>query len=66
MADQEGAKGHTANTTEIRVLSVKKSLKIEPFKITKHPLEVGRHGENGLKTLITEIRDTRNQGTRAQ
>jgi len=30
---QEGAEGHAPNPTEIRVFSVGKSLKIEPFKI---------------------------------
>ncbi|KAK2552085.1 hypothetical protein P5673_026830 [Acropora cervicornis] len=30
MTDQEGAEGHAPNPTEIRVLSVGKSLKIEP------------------------------------
>ena len=39
---QEGAEGHALNPTEIRVLSVGKSLKIEPFKIPENPLEVGR------------------------
>ena len=39
---QEGAEGHALNPTEIRVLSVEKSLKIEPFKIPENPLEVGR------------------------
>ena len=42
MTDEEGAEGHTPNPTEIRVLRVGKSLKIEPFKIPEQPLEVGR------------------------
>ena len=34
--------GHAPNPTEIRVLSVGKSLKIEPFKIPEYPQEIGR------------------------
>ena len=62
---QEGAEGHALNPTEIRVLSVGKSLKIEPFKIPENSLEVGRAWREWIKDFedetsyfeITEIRD---------
>ena len=62
---QEGAEAHAPNPTEIRVLSIGKPLKIEPFKIPENPLEVGRAWREWIedfqdKTLyfeITEIRD---------
>ena len=62
---QEGAEGHALNLPEIRVLSVGKSLKIEPFKIAENPLEVGRAWIEWIEDLedetsyfeITEIRD---------
>ena len=62
---QEGAEGHALNPTEIRVLSVGKSLKIEPFKIPENPLEVGRAWREWIEDFedetsyfeITEIRD---------
>ena len=65
MTDQEGAEGHAPNPTEIRVLSVGKSLKIEPFKIPEQPLEVGRAWREWIEDFedeisyfeITEIRD---------
>ena len=65
MTDQEGAEGHVPNPTEIRVLSVGKSLKIEPFKIPEQPLEVGRAWREWIEDFedeisyfeITEIRD---------
>ena len=65
MTDQEGAEGHAPNPTEIRVLSVGKSLKIEPFKILEEPLEVGRAWREWIEDFedeisyfeITEIRD---------
>ena len=49
-----GAKGHAPNTSGIRVFSVGKSLKIEPFKIPENPLEIGRAGKNGSKILKTK------------
>ena len=62
---QEGAEGHALNPTEIRVLSVGKSLKIEPFKIPENPLEVGRAWREWIEDFedetsyfeITKIRD---------
>ena len=62
---QEGAEGHALNSTEIRVLSVGKSPKIEPFKIPENPLEVGRAWREWIEDFedetsyfeITEIRD---------
>ena len=65
MTDQEGAEGHAPNPTEIRVLSVGKSLKIEPFKIPEQPLQVGRAWREWIEDFedeisyfeITEIRD---------
>ena len=62
---QEGAEGHAPNPAEIRVLSVGKSLKIEPFKIPENPLEVGRAWREWIEDFedetsyfeITEIRD---------
>ena len=65
MTDQEGAEGHAPNLTEIRVLSVGKSLMIEPFKIPEQPLEVGRVWREWIEDFedkvsyfeITEIRD---------
>ena len=62
---QEGAEGHAPNPTEIRVLSVGKSLKIEPFKIPENPLEVGQVWKEWIEDFedetsyfeITEIRD---------
>ena len=62
---QEGAEGHAPNPTEIRVLSVGKSLKIEPFKIPENPLEVGRVWREWIEDFedetsyfeITEIGD---------
>ena len=62
---QEGAEGHALNPTEIRVLSVGKSLKIEPFKIPENPLKVGRAWREWIEDFedetsyfeITEIRD---------
>jgi len=62
---QEGAEGHAPNPAEIRVLSVRKSLKIEPFKIPENPLEVGRARREWNEDFedetsyfeITEIRD---------
>ena len=62
---QEGAEGHVLNQTEIRVLSVGTSLKIEPFKIPENPLEVGRAWREWIEDFehktwyfeITEIRD---------
>ena len=62
---QEGAEGHALNPTEIRVLSVGKSLKIETFKIPENSLEVGRAWREWIKDFedetwyfeITEIRD---------
>ena len=65
MTDQEGAEGHAPNPTEIRVLSVKKSLKIEPFNIPEQPLEVGRAWREWIEDFedeisyfeITEIKD---------
>ena len=62
MTDQEGAEGHAPNPTEIRVPSVGKSLKIEPFKIPEQALEVGRAWRECIEDEIsyfeiTEIRD---------
>ena len=65
MTDQEGAEGHTPNPIEIRVLSVGKSLKIEPFKILEQPLEVGWAWREWIEDFedeisyfeITEMRD---------
>ena len=62
---QEEAEGHVLNPTAIRVLSVGKPLKIEPFKIPKSPLEVGRTWREWIEDFedetsyfeITEIRD---------
>ena len=63
---QEGAEAYTLNLTEIRVLSIRKSLKIEPFKIPANHLEVGRAWRERIKDFkdetlyvfeITEIRD---------
>ena len=62
---QEGTEGHAPNPAEIRVLSVGKSLKIEPFKIPENPLEVGRAWREWIEDFedetsyfeITEIRD---------
>lgn len=62
---QEGAEGHVPNPAEIRVLSVGKSLKIEPFKIPENLLEVGRAWTEWIEDFkdetsyfeITEIRD---------
>ena len=62
---QEGAEGHAPNPTEIRVLSVGKSLKIDPFKIPANPLEVARVWREWIKDFkdetsyfeISEIRD---------
>ena len=62
---QEGAEGHAPNPTEVRVLSVGKSLKIEPFKIPENPLEVGRAWREWIEDFedetsyfeITELRD---------
>jgi len=62
---QEGAEGHAPNPTEIKILSVGKSLKIEPFKIPENPLEVGRVWREWIEDFedetsyfeITEIRD---------
>ena len=62
---QEGDEGHAPNSTEISVLSVGKSLKIEPFKILENPLEVGRALSEWIEDFedetsyfeITEIRD---------
>ena len=59
------AEGHALNPTEIRVLSVGKSLRIEPFKIPENPLEVGRAWREWIEDFedetsyfeITEIRD---------
>ena len=61
---QEGAEGHAPNPAEIRVLSVGKSLKIEPFKIPETPLEVGGAWREWIEDFedetsyleITEIR----------
>ena len=55
MTDQEGAKGHAPNPTEIRVLSVGKSLKIELFKIPEQPLEVGRAWREWIEDFEDEI-----------
>ena len=55
MTDQEGAEGHAPNPTEIRVLSVGKSLKIEPFKIPEQPLEVGRAWREWIEDFEDEI-----------
>ena len=46
---QEGAARHAPNPAEIRVLSVGKSLKIEPFKIPENPLKVGRTWREWIK-----------------
>ena len=62
---KEGTEGHAPNPAEIRVLSVGKSLKIEPFKIPENPLEVGRAWREWIEDFedetsyfeITEIRD---------
>ena len=64
-SDQEGAKGHAPNPTEIRVFSVRKSLKIEPFKIPENPLDIGRAWKEWIEDFedetsyfeITEIKD---------
>ena len=65
MTDQDGAEGHAPIPTEIRVLSVGKSRKIEPFKIPEQPLEVGQAWREWIEDFkdeisyfeITEIRD---------
>ena len=60
-----GAKGHAPNPSGIRVFSVGKSLKIEPFKIPENPLEIGRAWKEWIEDFedeasyfeITEIKD---------
>ena len=47
----QGAEGHTLNMTEVRVLSVGNSLKIEHLRFQKIPWNLDGHGENGLKTM---------------
>ena len=55
----------TPNSTEVSVVSMGKSLKIEPFKIPEHTLEVGRAWREWIEDFedktsyfeITEIRD---------
>ena len=61
---QEGAEGHAPNPAEIRVFSVGKSLKIEPFKIPENPLEIGRAWKEWIEDFedetyfeITRIKD---------
>ena len=64
---QEAAEieGHAPNPAEIRVFSVGKSLKIEPFKIPENPLEIGRAWKEWIEDFedetsyfeITEIKD---------
>ena len=61
----EGAEGHAPNPTKIRVLSVEKSLKIEPFTIPENLLELGRTWRKWINAFedetsyvgITERRD---------
>lgn len=65
MSSQEEAERHTPNPTEVRVLSVGKSLKRGPFEIPENSLEVGRawrewiedFKDEALYFKITEIRD---------
>ena len=60
-----GAEGHAPNPSGIRVFSVGKSLKIEPFKIPENPLEIGRAWKEWIEDFedeasyfeITEIKD---------
>ena len=62
---QEAAEGHAPTPAEIRVFSVGKSLKIEPFKIPENPLEIGRAWKEWIEDFedetsyfeITEIKD---------
>ena len=51
---QEGAVGHAPNQTEIRALSVGKSLKVEPFKILENPLVVGRAQKEWIEDFQDE------------
>lgn len=65
MPSQEEAERHAPNPTEIRVLSVGKSLKRESFKIPENSLEVGLAWREWIEDFkdetlyfkITEIRD---------
>ena len=62
---EEAAEGNVTNPTEIRVFSVGKSLKKEPFKIPENPLEDGRAWKEWIEDFeeetsyfgIKEIRD---------